>query len=41
MKTITNDDLVLLYYGENDDPGLAAKVAASPELSAIPPIRFR
>ena len=34
MKTIKNEDLVLLYYGEHDDPGLAARVAASPELSA-------
>lgn len=34
MKEISNDELVLLYYGEHDDPGLAAKVAASPELSA-------
>lgn len=34
MKQITNDDLVLLYYGEHEDPGLAASVAASPELSA-------
>ena len=34
MKQITNEDLVLLYYGEHEDPGLAARVAASPELSA-------
>jgi hypothetical protein len=34
MSKITNEDLVLLYYGEHEDPGLAAKVAASPELSA-------
>ncbi|MEE4216140.1 MAG: hypothetical protein V2I48_00860 [Xanthomonadales bacterium] len=34
MKKITNDDLVLLYYGEHDDPGLAKMVAADPELSA-------
>ena len=34
MKTITDDDLTLLYYGELDDPALAASVAASPELTA-------
>ena len=34
MSKITNDDLVLLYYGEHEDTGLAARVAASPELSA-------
>ena len=34
MSKITNEDLVLLYYGEHEDPGLAAEVAASPELSA-------
>jgi len=34
MKNITDDDLTLLYYAEHDDPGLAASVAASPELSA-------
>ena len=34
MKDITNDDLTLLYYGEPEDPGLAARVAASTELSA-------
>jgi hypothetical protein len=34
MKKITDDDLTLLYYGELDDPGLAASVAASPELTA-------
>jgi hypothetical protein len=33
MKHISDDDLVLLYYGEHDDPGLAAEVAKSPELS--------
>lgn len=33
MKKITNDDLVLLYYGEHEDPGLAKMVAADPELS--------
>jgi len=34
MKKITDDDLTLLYYGEHDDPTLAARVAASEELSA-------
>jgi hypothetical protein len=34
MKNITDDDLVLLYYGEHDDPALAATVARSPGLSA-------
>jgi hypothetical protein len=34
MKNITDDDLTLLYYGEHDEPGLAAIVAASPALSA-------
>jgi len=34
MKMITDDDLVLLFYGEHDDPALAAKVAESAELSA-------
>jgi hypothetical protein len=34
MKHITDDDLTLLYYGEHDDPDLAARVAGSPELSA-------
>ena len=34
MSKITNEDLVLLYYGEHDDPGLASKVAESDELSA-------
>ena len=33
MKNITDDDLTLLYYGEHNDPGLAARVAASVELS--------
>jgi hypothetical protein len=33
MSRITNEDLVLLYYGEHDDQGLAARVAATPELS--------
>jgi hypothetical protein len=32
-KPITDNDLVLLYYGEHDDPQLAARVARSPELS--------
>jgi hypothetical protein len=31
---ITDEDLVLLFYGEHDDPALAAKVAESAELSA-------
>ena len=34
MSKITNDDLVLLYYGEHEDPDLARRVASSPELSA-------
>jgi len=34
MNGITDDDLTLLYYGEHEDPGLAARVAASPELSS-------
>lgn len=34
MKHITDDDLVLLYYGEHEDPNLATAVAGSPELSA-------
>ncbi len=34
MKNITDDDLVLLYYGEHDDPALATTVARSPGLSA-------
>ncbi len=33
-KHITDDDLVLLFYGEHDDPELAAIVACSTELSA-------
>jgi hypothetical protein len=33
MSKITNNDLVLLYYGEHDDPDLAKTVASSPELS--------
>lgn len=33
MKHISDDDLVLLYYGEHDDPGLAARVAGDAELS--------
>lgn len=32
MKKISDDDLTLLYYGEPEDPELAAKVAASPDL---------
>lgn len=34
MKNITDDDLTLLFYGEHHDPGLAALVAGSDELSA-------
>lgn len=34
MKNITDNDLTLLYYGEHDDPALAATVAESAELSA-------
>jgi hypothetical protein len=34
MKKITDDDLTLLYYGEQSDPSLAATVAASAELTA-------
>lgn len=34
MKKISDDDLTLLYYGEHDDPSLAARVAGSEELSA-------
>jgi hypothetical protein len=34
MKNITDDDLTLLYYGEHDDPALAATVARSPGLTA-------
>lgn len=34
MKNITDEDLTLLYYGEQDDPALVAEVAGSPELSA-------
>ena len=34
MNNVSNEDLVLLYYGEHEDPGLAARVAASPELTA-------
>ena len=33
MNTITDDDLTLLFYGEHDDPALAAIVAESEELS--------
>jgi hypothetical protein len=33
MKPITDDDLTLLYYGDHENPGLAAEVARSPELS--------
>jgi hypothetical protein len=34
MKPITDDDLTLLFYGEHEEPELAARVAASKELSA-------
>jgi len=34
MNTIKDEDLVLLFYGEHDDPELAAKVAKDAELSA-------
>ncbi len=34
MKHITDDDLTLLFYGEHDDPTLAATVAESNELGA-------
>lgn len=33
MKNITDDDLTLLYYGEHENPALAAQVARSAELS--------
>jgi len=33
MKHITDEDLTLLYYGEHEDPALAAAVAESEELS--------
>jgi len=34
MKNITDEDLILLYYGEHEDSGLARKVADSEQLSA-------
>ncbi len=34
MNNITDDDLTLLFYGEHEDPALAATVADSEELSA-------
>jgi len=34
MRKITDDDLTLLFYGEHDEPALAARVAESAELSA-------
>ena len=34
MINITDEDLILLFYGEHDDPQLARQVAASDELSA-------
>ena len=33
MNKITDEDLILLFYGEHDDPALAATVAESGELS--------
>lgn len=33
MTHITDDDLTLLFYGEHDDPNLAAAVAGSAELT--------
>ena len=33
MNKITDDDLTLLFYGEHDDPQLAARVAESEQLS--------
>ena len=34
MKNITDDDLILVYYGEHSDPELARRVAADPRLSS-------
>jgi hypothetical protein len=34
MKKITDDDLTLLFYGEHEDPAMAAMVAKSEPLSA-------
>lgn len=34
QNRMTDEDLVLLYYGEHQDPGLAARVARDTELSA-------
>jgi len=34
MRNISDNDLTLLYYGEHEDPELAALVAGSAELSA-------
>ena len=34
MRKITDDDLTLLFYGEHEDPALAAMVAESELLSA-------
>ena len=34
MNPITDDDLILLYYGEHDDPELGRRVAQDAELSA-------
>jgi len=33
MNNVSDDDLILLYYGEHDDPELAQKVAESKPLS--------
>lgn len=34
MNTPTDEDLILLYYGEHDDPRLAKRVAQDPALNA-------
>ncbi len=34
MKTISDEQLILLYYGEHDDPDLAEQVAKDAELTA-------
>jgi hypothetical protein len=34
MRKITDEDLTLLFYGEHEDPALAARVAESERLSA-------
>ncbi|MDX1460626.1 MAG: hypothetical protein R3348_06165 [Xanthomonadales bacterium] len=33
MNRVSDEDLVLLYYGEHDDPGLARRVAEDAELA--------